>query len=119
MIDFNNLRRCEYYRLQGFLNGYKLHDPVMKVATCNRETMEVTVLSKVQNGSEDNEDEQVVQTTLNFNLTTMDGLIDFLTWCVNDEVHEEEENVQLMNDSENYYENDDSREGDEDEQSKS
>ena len=49
----------------------------------------------------------------------MDGLIDFLAWCVNDEVHEEEENVQLMNDSENYYENDDSRDGDEDEQSDS
>ena len=30
----------------------------------------------------------------------MDGLIDFLAWCVNDEVHEEEENVQNMNDSE-------------------
>ena len=27
----------------------------------------------------------------------MDGLIDFLAWCVNDEVHEEEENVQNMN----------------------
>ena len=99
MIDFNNLRRCEYYRLQGFLNGYKLHDPVMKVATCNRETMEVTVLSKVQNGSEDNEDEQVVQTTLNFNLTTMDGLIDFLAWCVTEDVHTEVENEQENNGS--------------------